>query len=64
LLGHDFFLFHDSDTGQPSVVYRRRGWSYGVIHLKVDDAEDIGRQAGGMTVADGQVDAPVGSAPG
>lgn len=36
LVGHDFFLFHDSDTGQPSVVYRRRGWSYGVIHLKVD----------------------------
>lgn len=37
LVGHDFFLFHDTDTGQPSVVYRRRGWSYGVIHLKVDD---------------------------
>jgi hypothetical protein len=36
LVGHDFYLFHDSDTGQPSVVYRRRGWSYGVIHLKVD----------------------------
>ncbi|HEY6742090.1 MAG TPA: ribosome-associated translation inhibitor RaiA [Lapillicoccus sp.] len=64
LLGHDFFLFHDSDTGQPSVVYRRRGWSYGVIHLKVDDSEDIGRQAGGMTVPDGQVGAPVGSARG
>jgi hypothetical protein len=39
LVGHDFYLFHDSDTGQPSVVYRRRGWSYGVIHLKVDAAE-------------------------
>jgi Sigma 54 modulation/S30EA ribosomal protein C terminus len=38
LVGHDFFLFHDSDTGQPSVVYRRRGWSYGVIHLKVDSS--------------------------
>ena len=36
LVGHDFFLFHDSDTDQPSVVYRRRGWSYGVIHLDVD----------------------------
>ena len=36
LVGHDFFLFHDVDTDQPSVVYRRRGWSYGVIHLKVD----------------------------
>ena len=36
LVGHDFFLFHDSETDQPSVVYRRRGWSYGVIHLDVD----------------------------
>ena len=35
LVGHDFFLFHDKDTQQPSVVYRRRGWSYGVIHLDV-----------------------------
>lgn len=34
LVGHDFFLFNDSDTGRPSVVYRRRGWSYGVIHLE------------------------------
>jgi ribosomal subunit interface protein len=33
LVGHDFFLFHDIDTDQPSVVYRRRGWSYGVLHL-------------------------------
>ena len=38
LVGHDFFLFHDADTDQPSVVYRRRGWSYGVIHLDVDRA--------------------------
>ncbi|NTV38718.1 MAG: ribosome-associated translation inhibitor RaiA [Demequinaceae bacterium] len=33
LVGHDFFLFLDSDTGMPSAVYRRRGWTYGVIHL-------------------------------
>lgn len=39
LVGHDFFLFHDVETDQPSVVYRRRGWSYGVIHLEVADAE-------------------------
>lgn len=37
LVGHDFFLFHDSDTDRPSVVYRRRGWSYGVIHLEVGE---------------------------
>ena len=36
LVGHDFYLYHDEDTGQPSVVYRRRGWSYGVIHLKLE----------------------------
>jgi len=41
LVGHDFFLFHDSDTDQPSVVYRRRGWSYGVIHLKVDQHDGL-----------------------
>jgi ribosomal subunit interface protein len=35
LVGHDFYLYHDVDTDQPSVVYRRRGWSYGVIHLDV-----------------------------
>ncbi len=35
LVGHDFFLFHDVDNDRPSVVYRRRGWSYGVIHLDV-----------------------------
>ena len=36
LVGHDFFLFHDSDTDRPSVVYRRRGWSYGVLRLDLD----------------------------
>lgn len=33
LVGHDFYLFVDSGTMQPSVVYRRKGWNYGVIHL-------------------------------
>jgi ribosomal subunit interface protein len=33
LVGHDFFLFSDADTGQPSVVYRRKGYDYGVIRL-------------------------------
>lgn len=33
LVGHDFFLFVDSDTGNPKVVYRRKGWDYGVIEL-------------------------------
>lgn len=33
LVGHDFFLFCDAATGRPSVVYRRRGYDYGVIAL-------------------------------
>ena len=33
LVGHDFYLFHDSETDRPSVVYRRRGYNYGVISL-------------------------------
>lgn len=33
LVGHDFFLFLDADTARPSVVYRRKGWNYGVISL-------------------------------
>lgn len=33
LVGHDFFLFIDSETAQPAVAYRRRGWSYGVLKL-------------------------------
>ncbi len=34
LVGHDFFLFADATTGRPSVVYRRRGYAYGVIRLE------------------------------
>jgi len=34
LVGHDFYLFVDGDSGQPSVVYRRRGYDYGVIRLR------------------------------
>ena len=33
LVGHDFFLFHDADKDLPSVVYRRKGYDYGVIRL-------------------------------
>jgi ribosomal subunit interface protein len=33
LVGHDFYLFNDADAGCPSVVYRRRGFDYGVIRL-------------------------------
>lgn len=38
LVGHDFYLFVDSESGRPSVAYRRRGWSYGVISLGDEEA--------------------------
>ncbi|MFD3565139.1 MULTISPECIES: ribosome hibernation-promoting factor, HPF/YfiA family [unclassified Streptomyces] len=36
LVGHDFYLFVDSETKEPSVVYRRHAYDYGVIHLDTD----------------------------
>ncbi len=33
LVGHDFYLFMDKESEQPSVVYRRHGYDYGVISL-------------------------------
>jgi ribosomal subunit interface protein len=50
LVGHDFFLFTDAASGLPSVVYRRRGYQYGVIRL-TDEHTPVGvgadpRQAG------------------
>jgi hypothetical protein len=35
LVGHDFFLFVDKESEKPSVVYRRRGYDYGVISLEM-----------------------------
>lgn len=34
LVGHPFYLYIDEETGCHSVVYRRRGWSYGIISLE------------------------------
>jgi ribosomal subunit interface protein len=36
LVGHDFFAYHDSQCGKFSVIYRRRGYDYGVIRLVED----------------------------
>lgn len=33
LVGHDFYLFMDKESGRPSVVYRRRGYDYGIMSL-------------------------------
>jgi ribosomal subunit interface protein len=36
LVGHDFYLFVDKESGAPSVVYRRRGYDFGVIRLALE----------------------------
>jgi ribosomal subunit interface protein len=33
LVGHDFYLFKDADTDLCSVVYRRKGFDYGLLRL-------------------------------
>jgi ribosomal subunit interface protein len=37
LVGHDFFLFLDVETGLPTVVYKRRGYDYGLLRISVDE---------------------------
>ncbi|MCD4534150.1 ribosome-associated translation inhibitor RaiA [Nocardioides sp. cx-169] len=42
LVGHDFYLYVDKESERPAVVYRRRGYDYGVISLDLtqpDEAE-------------------------
>lgn len=34
LVGHDFYLFINSETDRPTVVYRRHGFDYGLIDLQ------------------------------
>ena len=34
LVGHDFYLFINEENNQPSVVYRRHAFDYGLISLK------------------------------
>jgi ribosomal subunit interface protein len=36
LVGHDFYLYMDSEHHTPSVVYRRRAYDYGVIRLSTE----------------------------
>ncbi|HWH98341.1 MAG TPA: ribosome-associated translation inhibitor RaiA [Pseudolysinimonas sp.] len=43
LVGHDFFLFIDAVTDNPSVVYRRKNWHYGVISLD-EQADEVAKR--------------------
>ena len=47
LVGHDFYLFVDAETKQPSVVYRRHAYDYGVIHLETDPLAETAPQGAG-----------------
>jgi ribosomal subunit interface protein len=48
LVGHDFYLFVDSETKLPSVVYRRRGYDYGVIRVDDSHVAEFGEVLGGV----------------
>lgn len=36
LLGHDFFVFVNAETGSVNVLYRRHGGNYGLLEPEVD----------------------------
>jgi len=56
LVGHDFFLFLCADTGQPSVVYRRHAFDYGLIRLGAHvEPEDGGAAASAVAAAAGDL---------
>jgi hypothetical protein len=40
LVGHDFFIYVDAETGAPSAVYRRKAYDYGVLHLNLAGAAE------------------------
>jgi hypothetical protein len=39
LVGHDFYLYVDKESERPAVVYRRKGYDYGVISLDLGAEE-------------------------
>jgi ribosomal subunit interface protein len=45
LVGHDFFLFHDLATDLPTVVYKRRGYDYGLVRLTLVEFEEAAVEA-------------------
>lgn len=52
LVGHDFFLFTDERCCMPSVVYRRRGYQYGVIRLVEQPADESAETADAAQAAE------------
>jgi ribosomal subunit interface protein len=39
LVGHDFYLYVDAEDRTPCVVYRRRGYDYGVVRLHEPESQ-------------------------
>jgi ribosomal subunit interface protein len=55
LVGHDFFLFQCADTGQPTVVYRRHAFDYGLIRLVDPALNGAGTHTGADTAQPARV---------
>lgn len=34
LLGHEFYLYKDIETGEPAVIYKRKDGDYGIIEAE------------------------------
>jgi ribosomal subunit interface protein len=62
LVGHDFFLFSDKESGLPSVVYRRRGYDYGVIRIDTQaDPYPVATNLEGVEAVESARDVPARS---
>jgi ribosomal subunit interface protein len=59
LVGHDFFLFQCAETGQPTVVYRRHAYDYGLIRLTEVAQNGIGPAHTAKPAAAQEAAAPV-----
>lgn len=40
LLGHDFFVFTNAETGLTNVIYHRKNGGYGIIKPRIEELED------------------------
>ena len=40
LIGHDFYVFEDAQTGLTNVVYRRKNGGYGIIKPKIEEQDE------------------------
>ena len=45
LVGHDFYMFHNSETDEINVIYERNHGGYGVIHPRNNNGHTNGKNA-------------------